>query len=80
MPDDKGQASPYVVYQTSSKVRQQGLPVHAMRAEGTVFVWVALSTSAQVIGLLKLPLDGSPDKWMGLIAHPTEVADIAVSR
>jgi hypothetical protein len=34
----------------------------------------------QVIGLIKLPLDGSPDKWMGLIAHPTDVSHISMSR
>jgi hypothetical protein len=34
----------------------------------------------QVIGLLKLPLDGSPDKWMGLIAHPGPVTCIDVAK
>jgi len=33
----------------------------------------------QVIGLSLLPLDGDPNKAMGLIAHPGAVAALAVS-
>lgn len=37
------------------------------------------STAKKVIGLIKLPLDGNPNKTMGLIAHPDEVTDICCS-
>jgi WD40 repeat protein/Ca2+-binding EF-hand superfamily protein len=37
------------------------------------------ATHDKVIGLMQLPLDGNPSKVMGLIAHPGEVSDIAVS-
>lgn len=37
------------------------------------------STSNKVIGLIKLPLDGNPQKTMGLIAHPDDVQDICCS-
>jgi WD40 repeat protein len=37
------------------------------------------STSKKVIGLIKLPLDGNPNKTMGLIAHPDEVTDICAT-
>ena len=38
------------------------------------------STEKKVIGLMKLPLDGNPNKTMGLIAHPDNVSDICCSR
>lgn len=38
------------------------------------------STAKKVIGLMKLPLDGNPNKTMGLIAHPQEVSDICCSQ
>ena len=31
-----------------------------------------------MIGLLKLPLDGNPNRAIGLIAHPGEISDIAI--
>lgn len=37
------------------------------------------STSEKVIGLILLPLDGNPNRTMGLIAHPNEITDIKVS-
>lgn len=40
---------------------------------------VAYSTHDKVVGLMQLPLDGNPSKVMGLIAHPGEVTDLAVS-
>lgn len=33
----------------------------------------------QVVGLIKLPLDGNPRKAMGLLAHPMEISCAAVS-
>jgi len=29
------------------------------------------------VGIIKLPLDGNPNKTMGLIAHPEKVVDIS---
>ena len=40
---------------------------------------VAYATRDKVVGLLKLPLDGNPNKGMGLVAHPGEVSAMAVS-
>lgn len=37
------------------------------------------STKKKVIGLIKMPLDGNPNKTMGLIAHPAEVEDICAT-
>jgi len=41
--------------------------------------YLAYSTAEKIIGLIKLPLDGNPNKTMGLIGHPGEISDIAVS-
>lgn len=41
--------------------------------------YLVYSTNKKVIGLIKLPMDGNPNKTMGLIAHPDEVADICCS-
>ena len=38
------------------------------------------ATQKKVIGLIKMPLDGNPNKTMGLIAHPQAVVDVCVSR
>lgn len=40
---------------------------------------IAYATHEKVIGIMKLPLDGNPNKAMGLIAHPGEVTDIGAS-
>lgn len=32
--------------------------------------YLIYSTATKVIGLIKMPLDGNPNKTMGLIAHP----------
>jgi len=42
--------------------------------------FLVYSTQKKVIGLIKLPLDGNPNKTMGLIAHPNNVTDICVSK
>ena len=42
--------------------------------------YLVYSTRKKVIGIIKLPLDGNPNKTMGLIAHPNNVVDICVSK
>ena len=37
--------------------------------------YLLYSTEKKVIGLVKMPLDGNPNKTMGLIAHPNSIAD-----
>jgi WD40 repeat protein len=41
--------------------------------------YLVYSTAKKVIGLIKLPLDGNPNKTMGLIAHPNEITDFCAS-
>lgn len=41
--------------------------------------YLIYSTSKKVIGLIKMPLDGNPNKTMGLIAHPNDIADFCAS-
>lgn len=41
--------------------------------------YLIYTTAKKVIGLIKLPLDGNPNKTMGLIAHPDEVRDICAT-
>mmetsp|Transcript_5412 Transcript_5412/g.4960 ORF Transcript_5412/g.4960 Transcript_5412/m.4960 type:complete len:276 (-) Transcript_5412:537-1364(-) len=42
--------------------------------------FLVYATKKKVIGIIKLPLDGNPNKTMGLIAHPGPVVDICVSK
>ena len=41
--------------------------------------FAAYATASQVIGLVKMPLDGNAAKTMGLIAHPGPISALAVS-
>ena len=41
--------------------------------------YLIYSTSKKVIGLIKMPLDGNPNKTMGLIAHPNDITDFCAS-
>jgi WD40 repeat protein len=41
--------------------------------------FIIYSTKEKVIGLIKMPFDGNPNKTMGLIAHPKKIVDLAVS-
>ena len=50
-----------------------------LKIEDRGFKYLLYSTEKKVIGLIKLPLDGNPNKTMGLIAHPEEVADVCCS-
>ena len=48
--------------------------------EGNPDKFLIYSTKKKVIGLIKMPLDGNPNKTMGLIAHPNKVIDICTTR
>jgi WD40 repeat protein len=41
--------------------------------------YLLYSTAKKVMGLVKMPLDGNPNKTMGLIAHPNDIADFCAS-
>jgi len=41
--------------------------------------YLAYSTDEKIIGLIKMPVDGNPNKNMGLIGHPGKISDIVVS-
>lgn len=41
--------------------------------------YLIYSTPEKVIGLIKMPLDGNPNKTMGLVAHPNKITDFAAS-
>lgn len=41
--------------------------------------YIIYQTAEKVIGLIQMPLDGNPNKTMGLIAHPNKIADFAAS-
>ncbi len=41
--------------------------------------YLVYATNKKVIGLIQLPLDGNPNKTMGMIAHPDEVTDICAT-
>lgn len=41
--------------------------------------YIVYATERKVIGLIKLPVDGNPNKHVGLIGHPDQITDIAVS-
>jgi hypothetical protein len=40
---------------------------------------LAYATAKKVVGLIKLPVDGNPNKAMGLVAHPGKIQDLRVS-
>ena len=42
-------------------------------------MYLIYSTPKKVIGMIKMPLDGNPNKTMGLIAHPNQIADFSAS-
>ena len=41
--------------------------------------YIVYSTAEKVVGIVKIPLDGNPNKAMGLIAHPTAISSVTVS-
>jgi WD40 repeat protein len=41
--------------------------------------FLAYATDRQIVGLMKMPADGNPNKMMGLIAHPGVITDLQVS-
>lgn len=56
-----------------SKMKQLKLP-------GLDDKYIAYQTANKVMGLIKMPIDGNPNKTMGLIAHPGKIADFCVSQ
>jgi len=50
-----------------------------LNVQGQDEKYIVYSTKKKVIGLIKMPLDGNPNKTMGLIAHPNEIADFCAS-
>lgn len=54
--------------------------LHRLDIDNSVDKYLIYSTESKVIGLIKMPLDGNPNKTMGLIAHPQHVKDICVSK
>jgi hypothetical protein len=42
--------------------------------------YLVYQTAVKVMGLIKMPIDGNPNKTMGLIAHQNKIADFCVSR
>ncbi|EER08870.1 conserved hypothetical protein [Perkinsus marinus ATCC 50983] len=49
------------------------------RRDGRCWTDRRLVRKDQVLGIIQLPLDGNPHKYMGIIAHPGKVAAMAVS-
>eukprot|EP00741_Cyanophora_paradoxa_P011271 tig00020554_g10888.t1 len=41
--------------------------------------YLAYATAYKVVGLVKMPLDGNPNRAMGMIAHPAQVAGLVPS-
>lgn len=41
--------------------------------------YLIYSTAEKVVGLIKMPIDGNPNKTMGLIAHPGKIVDFCAS-
>ena len=56
-----------------SKMKQLKIP-------GLDDKYIAYQTANKVMGLIKMPIDGNPNKTMGLIAHPGKIADFCVSQ
>jgi len=50
-----------------------------LEVAGSEEKYLIYQTSEKVIGLIKMPLDGNPNKTMGLIAHPGAIADYCAS-
>jgi len=41
--------------------------------------YLVYQTAVKVMGLIKMPIDGNPNKTMGLISHPDVITDFCVS-
>ena len=55
-------------------VKMKEMPINAEEQ------YLIYATAQKVIGLIKLPLDGNPNKTMGLIAHPGDITDFCASQ
>jgi WD40 repeat protein len=49
------------------------------RAEEESSKYVAYSTKEKIVGIIKLPLDGNPNKTMGMIAHPNKISSMTAT-
>ena len=67
-----------VLYNASAREPCFTLPADPNSPDGAS-EYVAYATYQKVVGLMQLPLDGNPNKAMGLIAHPGEVSAMAVT-
>lgn len=45
----------------------------------TVPKYVAYTTKEKIVGIIRLPLDGNPNKTMGMIAHPGKIQCMTAS-
>jgi len=53
--------------------------IHVPAFDGSQGNCLAYSTHDKVIGLVQFPLDGNPNKTMGVVAHAGEISSMAVS-
>ena len=60
-----------------------GGPINKMlylrRKEEDHFKYVAYTTAEKIAGVIKLPMDGNPNKTMGLIAHPNRISSMTAT-
>lgn len=60
-----------------------GGPINKMlylkRREEDSNKYVAYTTAEKIAGIIKLPLDGNPNKTMGMIAHPGKIASMSAT-
>lgn len=71
-----GPITQLVMFKSSALTANGGL---AVEAEAEAAAFLAYRTAERVVGLIAWPLDGDPQRTMGLIAHPGELRGIAIS-
>ncbi len=71
-----GPITQLVMFKSSALTAHGGL---AVEAEAEAAAFLAYRTAERVVGLIAWPLDGDPQRTMGLIAHPGELRGIAIS-
>lgn len=53
--------------------------IHLKRQDDDTSRYVAYSTSEKIAGVIKLPLDGNPNKTMGMIVHPGRISSMTAT-